>query len=42
MKKNYNIEFTDEVAYNANSKEDAIKQFRTEHGNNAVIINIES
>ena len=41
MERNYVIRFEDWDAYNANSKDDAIKKFRADHGDDAEIINIE-
>lgn len=38
--KNFVIEFKDWDAYNAESKEEAIKKFRADHGNDAEITDI--
>ena len=41
MLQNYVIRFEDWDAYNAESKDEAIKKFRADHGTDAEIINIE-
>ena len=41
MERNYVIEFEDNVAYNANSKDEAIKLFRADYGSDVEIISIE-
>ena len=37
---NYVIEFKDWDSYNAESKEDAIKQFKDEHGDDTEILSV--